>query len=89
MRNRNTLGKDSSCSFKKIIMNRISHTTKLFWKKCCRYFTGSEVIEIQTRALYRLKTKTRKIFTALSRNSSISDFYDKWGLLINEETGMK
>lgn len=52
-----------------------SHHEIILEKSVADIFTGSEVIEIQTRALYLPETKTRKIFAALSCNSSIPISY--------------
>lgn len=56
-------------------------------KSVADIFTGDEVIEIQTRALYRLKPKLDKFLPFYPVTVVYPISYDKWVCWINEETG--
>ena len=56
-------------------------------KSVADIFTGDEVIEIQTRALYRLKPKLDKFLPLYPVTVVHPIAYDKWVCWINEETG--
>lgn len=56
-------------------------------KSVADIFTGSEVIEIQTRALYRLKPKLEKFLPLYPVTVVYPIPYDKWVCWIDETTG--
>ena len=64
-----------------------SHHEIILEKSVADIFTGSEVIEIQTRALYRLKPKLEKFLPLYPVTVVYPISYDKWVCWINEETG--
>ena len=64
-----------------------SHHEIILEKSVADIFTGSEVIEIQTRALYRLKPKLEKFLPLYPVTVVYPIPYDKWVCWINEETG--
>ena len=64
-----------------------SHHEIQLEKSVADIFTGDEVIEIQTRALYRLKPKLDKFLPFYPVTVVYPISYDKWVCWINEETG--
>lgn len=64
-----------------------SHHEIVLEKSVADIFTGSEVIEIQTRALYRLKPKLEKFLASWPVTVVYPIPYNKWVCWLDEETG--